>query len=78
LSSSRNGGETIKDYVSEHYQLRSQPTKDEKIGIENVVCFPLRIILFIIAILANSAYLHVVNMSHMEYALECPELTIFN
>lgn len=35
-------------------------------------------ILFIIVILASSAYIHVVNKSHMQYAREFLELIVFN
>lgn len=78
LSGSRRGGEAIKDYISAHSRPRSQPTKDEKIDIKDLVSLPMRMILFIIARLASSATLHFSNRSHMQYALECMKLTIFN
>lgn len=53
LSYSRRGGETIKDYIVAHCRPHSQPKKYVKIEIKDVLSFPLRTILFIMARLAG-------------------------
>jgi len=78
LSSLRRGGEIVKDYISTHCRPRSQPTKDGKFYIKDVVHLSLRTILFIITRLAISTTLHLANRSQMKYDLECIELTVFN
>jgi len=78
LSSSRRGGELVKDYISAHYRSRLQPTKDGKIEIKYVVHLALKTILFILSRFANSDTLHLANRSHTQYAPKCMELIIFN
>lgn len=70
LSGSRSGGEIIKYYISTHCLLIYQPTNDGKIYIKDVVCFPLRTIMFLSFKLVDNASLHVANKSHMQYSLE--------
>lgn len=73
LSCSRRGGETIKDYIAANCRPRSEPTKDGKIEIKDVVCLPLRTILFIISRFSGSTTFHLTNRSQIKYALECIE-----
>lgn len=78
LSCSRRGGDTVMDSIAILYRPRSQATKYGKIKIKDVVCFPLRTIIFTISRLASCATLHLVNRSKMKYTLECIEPTMFN
>lgn len=78
LSGSPHGGESVRDYVRQFCRLGTQPSKDEKIIIKDILDFPLRKILFTNAKLASSETLHLANRSYMQYALECLEATLFN
>lgn len=72
------GGESMKDYIHQFYRYGSQPSRDGKINIQDVTDQPLRTIIFTLARLAGSTYLHLVNRSYMQYALEFLEPKVFN
>lgn len=78
LLGGRSGGEIVKDYIATYCRPRALPTRDGKINRNDVTQLPLRMILFIIAILVGSSALHVVRKSYMQYGIECLEPTIFN
>ena len=78
LSGSVVGGETVRNYILQHFYPGAEPRKYGKINIWDVRYFPLRTILFTIAKLVGIVTLHVANRSYMQYALECLEPTVFN
>lgn len=78
LSGLARGGDSVRDYVRQHYREGSQLGKDSKIVIRDVTDRSLRTILFTIGRMAGSASLHVANRSYMLYALECLEPKVFN
>lgn len=78
LAGSSLGGETMRDYIHQHFQPGTEPIKYGKINICDVRDLPLRTILFTITKLAGSVTLHVANRSYMQYSLECLESKIFN
>ena len=67
----------MRDYVIQYFYPWSEPRKDGKINIRDVMDFPLRTILFTIAKLGGTVTLHVANRSYMQYSLECLEPTVF-
>lgn len=78
LSGLTKGGESIRDYIRQFFREGSQPSRDGKIHIRDVIDRPLRTILFTLASLVGSAALHSANRSYMQYFLECLEPNVFN
>lgn len=78
LLGGRNGGETVKDYITTYCKPRTLYTRDGKRSIKDVTQLPLRTIFFIITRLVGNSTLHVARKSYMQYGIECLELTIFN
>ena len=70
LLGSARGGESVRDYIRRYCREGSQPSRDGKINIRDVIKQSLRTILFTFARLAGGATLHLANRSYMQYALE--------
>ena len=78
LSGTARGTTSTRDYIRQYCREGSQPSKDGKINIRDIIDRSLRSILFTIGRVAGSAALHVANRSYMQHALECLQPKVFN
>ena len=72
------GGETsLDDLIDQYYALGTEP-QYEKLHIQSIVDIPLRTVVYTIKNVAGTRSSHLTTRSHMLYALQCMEPTVFN
>ena len=77
LSGAR-GGETSLDDLIEQYCTLGTKSQSGKLRIQSIVDCPLRTIVYTIGKVTETRYANLTTRSHMLYALECMEPTMFN
>ena len=77
LSRAREG-ETSLDYIIDQHCALGTEYKYGKLRIKSIVDIPLRTVVYTIGKLVGTRSTHLTTRSHMLYALQCMEPTIFN
>ena len=77
LSGAQGGEGSLDDIIDQHCALGTE-AQFEKLKIRSVVNFPLRTVVYTIGKVVGTISAHLTNKSHMLYALQCMEATIFN
>ena len=66
------------DDLIERYYTLGMESQSEKLRIQSIVDCPLRMVVYTIGKVDGTRSAHLTTRSHMLYALECMEPTIFN
>ena len=77
LSRARGGEAFLEDIIDQHCALGIE-SQFEKLQIKSIVYIPLRTVVYTIGKVAGTRSAHLTTRSHMLYALQCMEPTIFN
>ena len=77
LSRARGGDTSLDDIIDQHCALGTKPQYG-KLRIQSIVYIPLRIVVYTIGKVARTRSTHLTTRSHMMYALQCMEPTVFN
>ena len=72
------GGETSLDDLIDQYSALGMESQSGKLRIQSIVDRPLRTIVYTIGKVDGTRSSHLTTRSHMLYALECMEPTVFN
>ena len=77
LSGARGGEGSLDDIIDQHCSLGTE-SQSCKLQIKSLVDLPLRTVVYTIEKVAGTRDAHLTSRSHMLYALQCMDPTIFN
>ena len=77
LSGARGGAGSLDDIINQHCSLGTE-SQSGKIKIKSLVDLPFRTVVYTIGKVAGTRDSHLTSRSHMLYALQCMEPTVFN
>ena len=77
LSGARGGDGSLDDIIDRHCALGTK-AQYGKLKIRSIVNLPLRTMVYTIVKVVGIRYTHLTTQSHMLYALQCMDPTIFN
>ena len=77
LSGARGGEGSLDDIIDQHCSLGIE-AQSRKLLIKSLVDLPLRTMVYIIGKVVGTRVAHLTSRSHMLYALQCMEPTVFN
>ena len=77
LSGARGGEGSLDDIIDQHCSLGTE-SQSGKLQIKSLVDLPLRTMVYTIGKVAGTRASHLPSRSHMLYALQCMEPTVFN
>ena len=77
LSGARGGEGSLNDIIDMHFSLGTE-SQSRKLKIESLVDLPLRTVVYTIGKVVGTRDAHLTSRSHMLYALQCMEPTVFN
>ena len=77
LSGAQAGEGPLDDIIDQHFSLSTED-QSGKLQIKCLVDLPLRIVVYTIGKVAGTRDSHLTSRSHMLYALQCMEPTVFN
>ena len=77
LSRAQGGKGSLDDIIDQHYSLGTD-SQSRNLWIKSLVDIPLRKVVYTISKVVGTRASHLTSRSHMLYALQCMEPTIFN
>ena len=77
LSGAQRGETSLDDLIDQYYALGTE-SQSGKLHIQSIADYPLRKVVYTIKMVARTRSTHLTTKSHMLYALQCMEPTVFN
>ena len=77
LSGAQRGETSLDDLIDQYYALGME-SQSGKLHIQSIADYPLRKVVYTIKKVARTRSTHLTTKSHMLYALQCMEPTVFN